>query len=197
MQQDDSTLRNGKRFRSTEVSRSPSPDASHANQPSSAAPHQHSSDVFQTYTHRPSPNSFSHDENSAEHSRIASPLLAAADKSYLDLFPYVDDIPATTSQVPITLASASRVISHSEPNSPTRDRRFASCASFPHVRTRHSSAHSQDNYTTAAPSNFVTPDLQAASQARTGHSELSNWDFNSEEDDDPEVQFKRSYTRDS
>jgi len=56
---------------------------------------------------------------------------------------------------------------------------------------------SQDNYTTAAPYYFITPDLQAASQARTGHSEQSNWDFNSEEDDDPEVQFKRSYTRDS
>jgi len=194
MQQDDSTLRNGKRFRTTEVSRSPSPTVSHDDQQPSAAPHQPSSNVFQTYTHRPSLHSFPHDENSAEHSRIASPILAAADKSFLDISDDIDGAPTTQSKVPVQFVSNSRAFSHSEPNSPTRDRRYVSNASLPHVRTKHSSVDSQDNYTTAAPYYFLTPDLQAAQQARTGHSEHSNWDFNSEEDDDPEVQFKRIYT---
>ena len=152
MQQDDSTLHNGKRFRETEVSRSPSPTSSPDDQQPSVTSHQPSSGVFQTYTHRPSPHSFSHDENSADHSRIASPLLAAADKSFLDISDDVDDVPTTTkSKVPVQFASDSRAFSHSEPNSPTRDKRYVTSAYFPQVRTRHSSVDSQDNHPPATP----------------------------------------------
>ena len=197
MQQDDSTLRNGKRFRETEVSRSPSPTSSHDDRQPSVTSHQPSSGVFQMYTHRPSPHSFSHDENSAEHSRIASPILAAADKSFLDISDDIDCAPTTQSKVPVQFASDSRAFSHSEPNSPTRDGRYVTHAPLAQLRARHSSVDSQDNHTPAAPYYFLSPDLQADQPAHTGHSSQSKWDFNSEEDDDPEVQFKSKHTRGS